>query len=159
MRLLYKEGMYSNEYYDAHKKDFNINLREVLKGSDFTYNTKITINDVNSGVLVKNIDKIDFSSALDIFRWENNRRSLNLYENLTVFFLAALRGVATVGIKDPNVTFLRGIEVGTREVEAGIKIGASLTVLGTLGVTTDGVIFIEPSSIFKERLTFLLTLD
>ena len=61
--------MYSNEYYDAHKKDFNINLREVLKGSDFTYNTKITINDSNSGVLVKNIDKIDFSSALDIFRW------------------------------------------------------------------------------------------
>lgn len=40
------------------------------------------------------------------------------------------------------MTFLRGIEVGTREVEAGIKIGASLTVLGTLGITTDGILFI-----------------
>ncbi len=101
--------MYSNDSYDANKRDFNINLREILKGSYFTYNTKITINDGGSRVLVKNIDKIDFSSALDIFRWENNRRSLSLYENLTVFFLAALRGIATVGIHDPNVTFLRGI--------------------------------------------------
>lgn len=109
--------------------------------------------------MVKNVDKIDFSSALDIFRWENKKRDLTLYENLTVFLLAALRGIATVGVKDPNVTFLRGIEVGTREVEAGIKIGAALTVLGTLGVTTDGVIFIEPSSIFKERLTFLNDLN
>lgn len=61
--------MYSNESYDANKRDFHINLREVLKGSDLTYNSKITFNDGSSGVLVKNIDKIDFSNALDIFRW------------------------------------------------------------------------------------------
>lgn len=106
------------------------------------YNTKITLNEGAHGVLVKNVDKIDFSSALDILRWENKKRDLTLFENLTAFFLAALRGIATVGVKDQNVTFLRGIEIGTREVEAGIKIGASLTVLGTLGVTTDGVLFI-----------------
>ena len=109
LRLLYKESIFSNESYDLTKKDYNINLREVLKGSDFLYNTKITLNEGGNGVLVKNVDKIDFSSALDIFRWENKKRDLSLYENLTVFFLAALRGIATVGIKDPNVTFLRGI--------------------------------------------------
>jgi hypothetical protein len=108
---------------------------------------------------VKNVDKIDFSQALDIFRWENKKRDLTLFENLTSFLLAALRGIATVAIKDQNVTFLRGIDVGAREVEAGIKIGASLTVLGTLGLTTDGVIFVEPSALFKERLTFLNDLN
>jgi hypothetical protein len=142
LRLFYKESIFSNESYDINKKDFNINLKDVLKGSDFQYSTKITLNEGLNGVLVKNVDKIDFSSALDIFKWENKKRSLTLFENLTAFLLSALRGIAAVGIKDPNVTFLRGIEIGTREVESGIKIGASLTVLGTLGVTTDGVIFI-----------------
>jgi hypothetical protein len=52
---------------------------EVLKGSDFIYNTKITLNEATSGVLIKNVDKIDFSSALDIFRWENRKRDLSLY--------------------------------------------------------------------------------
>lgn len=91
------------------KKDFNINLKDVLKGSDFQYSTKITLNEGSNGVLVKNVDKIDFSSSLDIFKWENKKRSLTLFENLTVFLLSALRGIATVGVKDPNVTFLRGI--------------------------------------------------
>lgn len=58
---------------------------------------------------MKNVDKIDFSSALDIFRWDNKKRDLTFTENLTVFFLSVLRGVATIGVKDPNVTFLRGI--------------------------------------------------
>lgn len=31
--------------------------------------------------------------------------------------------------------------------------------LGTLGINNEGVIFIEPSSIFKERLTFLTELN
>ena len=56
--------------------------------------------------------------------------------------MALLRGLAVVGVRGRDVTFLRGIEIGKREVETGIKIGASLTVLGTLGVTTDGVLFI-----------------
>ena len=66
-----------------------------------------------------------------------------------------IRGAATVAVKDPNVTFLRGIDVGTREVEAGIKIGASLTILGSIGITTEGILFVEPSAIFKERFSFL----
>ena len=69
--------------------------------------------------------------------------------------MAVLRGVTVIGVKDRDVAFLRGIEIGTREVETGIKIGASLTVLGTLGVTSDGELFIEPSALFKERFTFL----
>ncbi len=154
LRLLYQESIFSNESSDDSSKNYRINLHEV-KGSDFMYNDKIILKENGHKILIKNVDKIDFSSALDIFRWENKKRDLSWYENLTVPFLSALRGLATLGVKDSNVTFLRGINVGTREVEAGIKIGASLTILGTLGVTSDGVIFVEPSSIFKERLTFL----
>jgi len=155
LRLLYKESIYSNESYDLEKKDYNINLSEVLKGSNLVFNPNITLNEGFSSVLVKNIDKIDFSPALDIIRWENKRRDLTVFENLTAFFMAVLRGVVVVGVRDRDVTFLRGIEIGEREVETGIKIGASLTVLGTLGVTTEGSLFIEPSALFKERFTFL----
>ena len=63
---------------------------------------------------MKNVDKIDFSPALDVFKWETKKRDLTLFENLTAFFLSLLRGVATIGVKDQNVTFLRGIDVGTR---------------------------------------------
>ncbi len=56
--------------------------------------------------------------------------------------MSVLRGIATVAIKDRDVTFLRGIDIGTREVDTGIRIGATMTVLGTLGVTTDGLLFI-----------------
>lgn len=35
----------------------------------------------------------------------------------------------------------------------GIKIGASISILGTIGVTTDGELFIEASNIFRDRLT------
>ncbi len=130
-------------------------MNEVLKGSNLVFNPKITLNEGFSSVWIKNIDKIDFSPALEIFRWENKKRDLTVFENFTAFSLAVLRGVAVIGVRDRDVTFLKGIEIGTREVETGIKIGASLTVLGTLGVTTDGVLFIEPSAIFKERFTFL----
>jgi hypothetical protein len=35
----------------------------------------------------------------------------------------------------------------------GVKIGATVSVLGTIGFTTDGQIFIKASQIFKDRLS------
>lgn len=46
-----------------------------------------------------------------------------------------------------------------REVDAGIKIGATISVLGTVGITLDGMIFIEPMWIFKDRLSFLKEIE
>lgn len=130
-------------------------MNEVLKGSSLVFSPKITLNEGYSSVWIKNIDKIDFSPALEILKWENKRRDLTVFENLTALFLAVLRGAALISVKDRDLTFLRGIEIGKREVDTGIRIGGSLTVLGTLGVTMDGVLFVEASAIFKERFTFL----
>jgi hypothetical protein len=44
LRLLYKESIYSNESYDLQKKDYNVNLSEVLKGSNLIFSPKITLN-------------------------------------------------------------------------------------------------------------------
>lgn len=44
LRLLYKESIYSNESYDLHKKDYNVNLNEILKGSNLIFSPKITLN-------------------------------------------------------------------------------------------------------------------
>ena len=78
------------------------------------FNSKITLNEGFSSVWIKNMDKIDFSPALDILKWENRKRDLTVFENLTALFLAILRGVAVIGVRDRDVTFLRGIEIGTR---------------------------------------------
>ena len=37
-----------------------------------------------------------------------------------------------------DASYIRGIEVGKRDVEAGIKVGASISVLGSIGFTVDG---------------------
>lgn len=49
--------------------------------------------------------------------------------------------------------------MGSREIEAGIKIGATISILGTVGITTDGQVFIEPLAIFNDRLTHITGLQ
>ena len=58
-----------------------------------------------------------------------------------------------VGSQGKDGEYLRGIEVGKRHVESGIKIGATVTILGTLSVSLDGDNLIEVQSIFKDRLS------
>lgn len=65
-------------------------------------------------ILIKNIDRIDFSNALDIMKWDKNLRKLTISEDLLVFTLSVLRGIATIGIKDTQISILRGIDVGVR---------------------------------------------
>ena len=53
--------------------------------------------------------------------------------------LSYLRALGTLVVTDRGrPSFLRGIDVGTREVETGLKVGASILALGTIGITLDG---------------------
>ena len=48
-------------------------------GSDFSICKNITLNENKSGILLRNVDKIDFSTALDIIRWDTKKRDLTFY--------------------------------------------------------------------------------
>ncbi len=53
--------------------------------------------------------------------------------------LSYLRALGTLVVTDRGrPSFLRGIDVGTREVETGLKVGASILALGTIGISLDG---------------------
>jgi hypothetical protein len=53
--------------------------------------------------------------------------------------LSYFRAIGTLVITDRGRPgFLRGIDVGTREVETGLKVGASIMALGTIGINSDG---------------------
>jgi hypothetical protein len=43
-----------------------------------------------------------------------------------------------IGSEGKDGDYLRGIEIGKREVEAGLKVGASISVLGTVSLSLDG---------------------
>lgn len=58
-----------------------------------------------------------------------------------------------IGSEGRNGDYIRGIEIGKREVESGIKVGASISVLGTIGFTVDGEMLVEVQQIFKDRLS------
>ena len=52
-----------------------------------------------------------------------------------------------------NASFIRGVEVGKRDVDAGIRLGASMSVLGSIGFTVDGEMVLEVHKILKDRLS------
>lgn len=43
-----------------------------------------------------------------------------------------------IGSEGKDGDYLRGIQIGKREVEAGLKVGASISVLGTVTLSLDG---------------------
>lgn len=67
--------------------------------------------------------------------------------------LGILRALVMVGSEGRDGGYIRGIEIGKREVEAGIKVGASISVLGSIGFTVDGDMILEVQKIFKDRLS------
>lgn len=57
--------------------------------------------------------------------------------------LTYFRALGTLIVADRGrPTFLRGIDIGTREVETGLKVGASIMALGTIGVSLEGEVFL-----------------
>ena len=72
-------------------------------------------------------------------------------EHINVLLLSIFRAIVSYGDKDGS--YIRGLEVGKREVEAGLRVGASVSVLGTLTFTIDGESLVEVQEIFKDRLS------
>ena len=52
-----------------------------------------------------------------------------------------------------DASYIRGIEIGKRDVEAGLKVGASISILGKIGFTVDGEMILEVNTILKDRLS------
>ena len=86
--------------------------------------------------MLKNFDQKDYSKALEILEWKEEKRSLDLVEHINIILLGFLRAVIMADNKDAG--YIRGVEIGKRNVEAGLKIGASVSVLGSIGFTIDG---------------------
>lgn len=86
---------------------------------------------------------------MEILTWQENKRSLTLPEHINVIFLSLLRALVMIGSEGKDGGYIRGLEVGKRDVEAGIKMGVSISVLGSIGFTIDGDMCIEVSKIFK----------
>lgn len=79
-------------------------------------------------------------------------------EHINVIFLGLLRALVMIGSEGKDGQYLRGIQIGKRDVEAGLKVGASISVLGTISLTLDGQFTIDAERIFKDRLTELTIL-
>lgn len=96
---------------------------------------------------------------LEITRWDNKKRRLALTEKIQVVMLSYFRALGTLVISDKRRPgHLRGLDIGTREVESGLKVGASILALGTIGVNMDGELFMQPNFLFKDRLTIVSSL-
>ena len=115
LHLRFLESMYSNETFDTNKKDYIIDLKEIALNSDIRFHESFFLKLNKAKVHVRSYDQINYGPALEINKWENKRRSLNLTEKLHVLMLAYLRGIGTLVINnEQRPTFLRGIEIGTR---------------------------------------------
>ena len=66
--------------------------------------------------------------------------------------------MGTLVINDNKSTFLKGLEIGTREIEAGIKVGSSIMALGSIVIDSSGKLQFSPSIFFQERLSFVVNL-
>jgi len=106
------------------------------------------------------LDRVDLSNALDLINWENKFRKLTVVEYILVVLASALGSFLNIfTMKHSEHKNIKGIDIGHREVDAGIQIGASLTVLGNVGLTIDGKIFVQPTFVFKDCFSFLVDLS
>lgn len=103
--------------------------------------------------MLKNFDKKDYSRVMEILSWEEKKKDLTLAEHINIILLGILRALVMAGSEGKDGGYIRGIETGKREVEAGLKIGASISVLGGIGFTIDGDMILEVHQIFKDRLS------
>ena len=81
---------------------------------------------------------MSFERALEITRWENMKRRLNLTEKVQTLIYSYFRSVGALAFRDNRSALIKGLNIGHREVESGIKVGTSLMALGTIGMTAEG---------------------
>ena len=111
----------------------------MLTRADVSFNPSFLINGPKKSITISNYDQADYSRILDILRWDNKKRRLTFGERFESLMLSYLRAVGTLVIADTNRPgYLRGIDVGTREVETGVRVGASIMALGTISISLSG---------------------
>ena len=114
-------------------------MNDILSRADVAFNPSFLISGPRKSVTVSNYDQVDYSRILDITRWDNRKRRLTFTEKLEVLMLSYFRALGTLVITDTGRPgYLRGIDVGTREVETSVKVGASIMALGTISVGLNG---------------------
>lgn len=91
--------MYSN---DAFQKDnYQLNIKDALKNCIIEGSTKVTLyeelNKEKKSILVKNFDQKNYSKVMEIIKWDEKRRSLDLVEHINSFFLSLLEALVTIG--------------------------------------------------------------
>jgi hypothetical protein len=92
-----------------------INFKSILNKAEIQFNPSFIINGHRKGLSVQNYDKADYSRILDIIKWENKKRRLNLSEKFQVLMLSYFRAVGTLVIPDTRRPgHLKGIEIGMR---------------------------------------------
>lgn len=130
--------MYSNENF-TNKEDYVLNFKDLLGKADILVNPSFILKGLKNSVTIDNFDNADYSHMLEITKWEARRRRLTISEKLQVLMLTYFRAIGTLVVADRGrPTFLRGIDIGTREIETGLKVGASIMALGTIGINLDG---------------------
>ena len=118
-------------------------MKETLGRSDVSFNPSFLLGGPKRSVTINNYDQADYSRILEITRWDNKKRRLTFGEKLESLMLSYFRAIGTLVVADTGRPgYLRGIDVGTREVETGLKVGASIMALGTIGININGDISI-----------------
>ena len=127
---------------------------------DMHPNFLLTSENNAKSLLVRNYDlNHSYERVLEITKWDVNRRRLKFTEKIQTLIYSYFRALGALAFKDKRSELIRGLHVGDREVECGVKVGSSIMALGTIGLTMDGQIFIEPQVLFRDRLTFMAHLQ
>jgi hypothetical protein len=114
--------MFSNDSFDLQRNNYTFNLKEILKNCTIEGTTKVTLNSYNKSkvatatISIKNFDQKDYSKAVEVLKWEEKKRDLSLVEHINAILLGMLRALAMLGSDGKEGTFIRGIDVGERNV-------------------------------------------
>lgn len=158
MYIRHKETIYSNENFE-NKDQYIYNLPEILGKAEINLNPTFLLKGVKKEILISGYDQIDYSPMLEIIRMDNKKRRLTITESIQVLIYSYFRALGNLVVSDTRRSkTLRGIDIGTREVESGLKVGSSILALGAIGINASGQIFLEPNFLFKDRLTIVSTI-
>ena len=85
--------MYSNDSFS--KENYHLDMKAILKRCTIEGSTKVTLYSENkqkqrSSILIKNFDQKDYSRVMEVIKWEESRRSLDLVEHVNSFCLSML---------------------------------------------------------------------
>jgi hypothetical protein len=161
--MKFTEAIYSNDEFDLGKNNYQFNLKRLLKFCSIDIKRSIGIGDklkpTFEGLLINGFDQSNYERVIEVLNWDEDRRCLTIFEHIKVLLLSVIRALSLFGPSREDGSAIRGLEIGVRKIDAGVKIGAAISVLGTISLSSDGKFSIDPSAIFKDRLSYACELD